>query len=73
MSTDLPVLNNGITPAGQPLPPEVTEFIPADLPVLDQQRREFPDHHMSTSAEQPWKSPVEAVAGVGGIAGVSEE
>ena len=46
------------------------EFVVRVTPVTDQERREFPDHHLSTSVDQPWKSPVEAVPGVGGIPGV---
>lgn len=72
-SQELPVVNNGITPTGQPEPPVVEEFPSMVMPVTDEERREYPDHHMSTSADQPWRPEPEAVPGVGGIPGVSVE
>jgi hypothetical protein len=62
-SEPLPVFNNGITPAGQPSPPVLTEPVP---------RAEI-DPSVAPEYTTVYQSPVEAVPGVGGIAGVQSE
>ena len=63
MSDSIPTFNNGITPQGQPPLPVLTEPVPraeidpAEAPVFTLE----------------YRSPVEAVPGVGGIAGVQAE
>ncbi len=59
----LPTFNNGITPLGQPPLPVLTEPVP---------RAEI-DPSVAPVFTVEYRSPVEAVAGVGGIAGVAAE
>ncbi len=65
--TVLPELSNGITPSGQPSLPVVEEIVPATMPVSDSERLS----EVPVSVE--YRSPVEAVPGVGGIPGVQAE
>lgn len=70
---ELPVFNNGITPPNAPPPPVVEGIPPRDpLPMTDAERTAG-TFHMNIDHETTYKSPVEAVAGVGGIAGVQAE
>jgi len=69
----LPSFNNGITPGGQPPPPVVEGIPPRDpIPMTDAERTAG-TFHMNIDHETTYQSPVEAVAGVGGILGVQSE
>lgn len=59
----LPVFNNGITPQGQPPLPVITEPVPCAEVNTD----------YTPPTDLVYRPPVEAVAGVGGIAGVTAE
>jgi hypothetical protein len=59
----LPVFNNSITPLGQPPLPVITEPVP---------RAEI-DPSVAPEVTIEYRSPVEAVPGVGGIPGVAAE